>query len=287
MKFETLGNDLGYLEGPVHLPDGTIAFTAVDRGCLYRLRGEDVAVFASPGGGPNGAAVGEDGTIFIAQNGGRRPAPKQREISGGVQAIRPDGRVETITTDPVASNDLCFGPDGRLYVTDPTLPRARHDGRIWRVDPETGDAELLGSTNWFPNGIGFNRSGDLYVAAMDLQQILVVPIENDVLGTPHVLVQMEYGYPDGFAFDVDGNLIVAAVSIDSGAGQLQVYDPAGSLLDVIEPGNSAHYTNVALSPSGVLVVTDASGGQLLRADWPTKGLPLYTEQVAVRGSIPR
>jgi gluconolactonase len=273
-----LAGGLGFVEGPVFTRSGEVVVTSMDRGSLSAVESDAVRIFAVTGGGPNGAAEGVDGTVYVTQSGGRNGF-RRPVLSGGIQAVRPDGRLDWITQDPVSPNDLCFGPDGFLYVTDPTRPRAaRDDGRLWRVDVETFEAELLVSTGWYPNGIGFGLEDDaLYVSSTGDGRIMRFPLgPAGNLGTPEIVVQMDHNVPDGFAFDVDGNILVAAPNLEGGSGDLQVWDPNGALLELVQPRAGNIYTNVALSADRRLILTDARSGDVLVADgWPTAGLALH------------
>lgn len=74
------------------------------------------------------------------------------------------------------------------------------------------------------------------------------------------------------AFDSSGNLLVAVL----GVGQLAVLGPSGRLRGSHHlPGTFP--TNVAFGSreSGVALVTEGSGGQLLEVTWPTPGQDLY------------
>ena len=83
------------------------------------------------GGGPNGLAWGADGALYVAQNGGVFGA--SGPARPGVQRIR-DGQVAYAVDFPFeAPNDLAFGPDGRLWVTDPRTDRALHEPIEGRV----------------------------------------------------------------------------------------------------------------------------------------------------------
>jgi gluconolactonase len=286
MEGRVLGSDLGFTEGPVITQAGDFIVTSIDHGCLYRITADGCEVVAITGGGPNGATEGPpDGmgpTYYVSQNGGRRPAHKWPFITGGIQVAHPGGRVEWLTQDPISPNDLCFGPDGLLYCTDPTRGRPRDDGRLWRCDPRIGEAELMCSVPWYPNGIGFGLEDDaVYVASTGEQRIWRFPITTSGLGKPEVFAQLTYGLPDGFAFDADGNLLVAAVGENDGAGQIQTFDREGMLVDALEPGPHTKYTNVALSPGGTLLVTDADDGCALAFDWPAPGLPLHPFRTAI------
>jgi gluconolactonase len=281
---------IGFAEGPVHRRDGSIAFTSIDKGHVYAVDAEGCRLLLAVGGQPNGAAEGADGSLFLAMAGGIFPGRPFTAQPSGVAVIRPSGRLEWLTTDPVAPNDLCFGPDGHLYVTDPTRGTTS-DGRVWRIDPETGLGAVLASVPWYPNGIGFSHRDDhLYVADTANSRIIrwELEIESGV-GEETTVVTMDHGRPDGFAFDVEGNLILAAPARpDAGKpSDVQVWSPEGELLESFAPGERVCYTNVALSAEGALVLTDGGslaaatagldtgGCVLLIPDWPTVGLPLH------------
>jgi gluconolactonase len=278
--FRTLATGLGFTEGVVVRPSGEIVVTSLDHACLYRLgqEGDTADVIAHTGGTPNGATEGLDGSIYMTQTGGvwrniHKPAPG---FSGGVQVLRPGGWLEWLTIDPISPNDLCFGPDGYLYVTDPTRWGRWDDARLWRCDLVSGEAELLISVDWYANGIGFGLEDDaLYVSDTAGRRVVRYPLDGGRLGKPEVAVQQERGWPDGFAFDTDGNMVIASISLDDEPGDLQVFSPDGKLLELLRPTVSKMVTNVALTPEGLLLVTDSSAGAVLAADWPTSGLLLH------------
>lgn len=281
MEFTTIATDVGFTEGPVFASDGRIVFTSIDRGLVYQLVDGETTVLGTTGAGPNGATEGPDGDIYVAQNGGKVPAHRWPNVTGGVQAISANGLVRTITQDPIHPNDLCFGPDGYLYLTDPGRKPARDDGRLWKIDISTGESDLLASVGWYPNGIGFFDEDDaIYVAQGAEGRILRIPLADGGLGQPEIFVQLDHGRPDGFAWDVEGNLVVGAITGEA-PGDLQVYSREGNLIDVIHPGDGLKYTNVAISTDGQLIVTDSDKGQILTADWPHSGLPLHPHRRAV------
>lgn len=280
MRFETIARDMGFLEGPVALTGGKIAVTSIDRGKVYAINpnGSDLVELATTGGGANGATEGHDGAIFVAQNGGKPPARRGGQVqTAGIQAISPDGSISWVTQDPVSPNDLCFGPDGMLWITDPTRPRSRADGRLWRCDPTSSEAELLCSVPWYPNGIGFGLEDDaVYVASTDEQRIVRFPVEPSGLGEPETYIQMTEHGPDGFAFDSEGNLIIGAVGLGGDPGSVQVWSPEGRLLERYQPGSDVFYTNVAICRDGSLVVTSSGNGEVLITPPNSFGyLPLY------------
>jgi gluconolactonase len=270
-----LAAGLGFTEGPVVRANGDVTVVSIDHAAVYTLGGGAVET----GGGPNGATEGADGTLYLANNGGQWIELRPRLAVGGVQALRPDGTLEWITTDPITPNDLCFGPDGFLYVTDPTRRRG-DDGRLWRVDVESGEADLLCSLGWYPNGIAFGRDdGVLYVADTFGRRIVAFELDGARLGRGETAVQMPHGLPDGFAIDGEGTFIVAALAEldDSEArGELQAFDESGKLLDVLALGAGRMYTNVAIADDGRLIVTHSDGGEVLAVDgWAASPLRLH------------
>lgn len=278
MNVTVLSEDIGCAEGPIQLPDGDFVVVSIDRGILYRITsaGERTNL-AMTGGGPNGLTVGPDGTIYVAQSGGRSGLgpPFRRAVPGGVQAIRADGGQEWITLDPISPNDLCFGPDGDLYVTDPT--DELRDGRIWRVDVERRRAELLLSTEWYTNGIGFGPEDQMWVTSTWDGKVYRFPFDGGKLGKPEAVFEVPNGHPDGFAFDVEGNLVLGVLR-RPGPAEIQTWSPSGELIDVFAPGDVASFTNLMITPDARLVVTLCRGaphGVLMIDPWPCAGLPLH------------
>ena len=67
-----LATGLRFPEGPVFLPDGGgVVLVEIAAGRLTRVAPDGTTtVVASPGGGPNGIALGPGGRIFCCNNGG-------------------------------------------------------------------------------------------------------------------------------------------------------------------------------------------------------------------------
>lgn len=268
---------LGFLEGPVVMRDGSVVAVSIDRGRLYRIGNGEAVEIADTGGGPNGAVEHHEGALFVSQNGGAPPALNVKRARPGVQRVGPDGAVQDLAGGPQAPNDLAFGPDGYLYVTDPTRRPARDDGRIWRYDVRSGEAELVVAVGWYPNGIAFADESDcLYVADTGGRRIVRIPLAGATPDRVETVFEMRTGLPDGFAFDSEGNFVIAAVGREEAdPGDVQVWSKDGTLLETLQPGSSRYYTNLALSPDRQLYLCDSTEGVMLRTAWPTAAMPLH------------
>src|SRR2546426_5902733 len=69
--FTQVATGLRFPEGPVAMPDGSIILVEIERQTLSRVMPDgEVHVIAKLGGGPNGAAMGPGGKIYVTNNGG-------------------------------------------------------------------------------------------------------------------------------------------------------------------------------------------------------------------------
>ncbi len=274
---EVVASGIGFCEGPVWTREGRLVVTSIDHGCLYEITKGQAKVLANTGGGPNGLAEGADGTLYVAQNGGifgmGEKSPEAAEP--GIQAVRGED-VTYVTRGLDAPNDLCFGPDGRLYFTDPRGPATAENmlpGRVYAVSPGASPALLIEGPA-FTNGIAFGPSGDyLYVAETFRQRVLRYPFKDGSLGEPETFCTTEPGFPDGMCLDVDGRVYVAATL----AHEVQVFAPDGSRLYSLPCSERSLPTNCCFGGPhrSTLYVTDSMSGRVLTFNLSTAGLPLY------------
>jgi gluconolactonase len=288
MDHELLTDGLGWPEGPTLLPDGRICFVESFRSQVSVWeRGRGVSRYAYTAGAPNSCVLGEGGTMYVCQNGGTVGPWRAEEMSvPSIQRIeREGGSAEIIATELDGRrfngpNDLVFGPDGRLYFTDP--------GTYRPADPEPsylfvldGDgrgrllAELAPPT--FPNGIAIEADGSVVWAESYTGMVRRLRLDTGAIEDIAILPG-EKPIADGMAVGADGVLYVTTVN----GGGIEVIAPDGTYLRHIRAGTIP--TNcvfdgrdLIMTDAGVLADTaDASyGGQLWRLAVDTEGVPTW------------
>ena len=289
---ETLATGLGHPEGPDVLPDGRIIMVETYTGKIVAWSAErGIHDYAACGGGPNACMLGSDGAVYITQNGGTAGAWKA-EVMGtpSIQKAWPDGRVEQVTAEVdgialQAPNDLTFGPDGRLYFTDPAdyLPDDRRPGRVFALDRD-GTGELLEEVPAaYPNGITAEPDGSI---------VWVDSYERGVYrrrsgGRSEQIAQLPEGHiPDGLKIAANGDLWVTAFM----AGGVDILAPDGKHKDFLETGGVP--LNCVFH-GGALIITDFGDvteittdapmdGRLWRVDVGVQGMPLFRGAIAAR-----
>lgn len=114
-------------------------------------RGEEIIPFSTGLGIATGIAFDRDGTMFVGDR------------SGTVFRISDFGNPEAFATlEPsVSAYHLAFGADGRLYVAAPGL--SSYDA-VYAIDSAGFDTKFFRGLGR-PQGLAFDKNGNLYVAA--------------------------------------------------------------------------------------------------------------------------
>src|SRR5215813_6162477 len=120
-----IASGLQFPEGPIAMPDGSVLLVEIKRGTLSRVTPNGkIEVVADTGGGPNGAAIGPDGAVYICNDGGFEwheigglliPGNQGKDYSGG-RIERVDlktGKVDVLYTE-CNGNRLC-GPNDIVF----------------------------------------------------------------------------------------------------------------------------------------------------------------------------
>jgi gluconolactonase len=269
---EIVVTGLRFPEGPVWT-DGAVYVMEIDAGTVARWS-EDAGLerVATTAGGPNGATLGSDGALYVTQNGGIFGAPR---VTAGIQRVTLAGEVAMVATEVAGlvldgPNDLAFGPDGRLYFTDPRNPvdpdAADGPGRLFALDLENGSGELLAEVgDVYPNGIGFLADGTLVWTESGSRRVMAM---RD--GVPEVLVELPARHlPDGMCVGADGTLYVASTY-----GHCVSVVVDGVVVDRLMCGNGMA-TNCCFGGTD-LYVTESRHGALWRFALAVEGLTLHT-----------
>ncbi|MEP6871677.1 MAG: SMP-30/gluconolactonase/LRE family protein [Anaerolineaceae bacterium] len=306
MNYREVANGLGFPEGPLELPGGDILVTDIQSGTLIRINPTTgvKSVFATTGGGPNGAAIGPDGAIYIAQNGGFEWAERvhpltgqkglfpgeqpQDYIGGQIQRVSADGNeVRTLYHDCEGErlkgpNDLVFDHEGNFYFTDHGKNHKRDRDRtgVFYASPDGKMIKEIVFPMEGPNGIGLSPDEKtLYVAETPTGRLyafeLIGPGQvgaRRVVGSVRGAPPLGWALCDSLCVDGEGNVIVATLV----NGGLTSFAPDGSKAEHM-PCPDVLTTNACFAGPGLttLYVTLSTTGKLIAFDhWPTKGLKL-------------
>ena len=289
-----IATGLQFPEGPIAMPDGSIIVVEIQRGTVSRVSPEgSIEVIATPGGGPNGAAIGPDGACYICNNGGFEwhernslvfPGDQPNDYSGG-RIERVDlssGEVNVLYTEcngnPLRGpNDIVFDRQGGFWFTDHGKNRPRDKDRTG-VYYATIDGQHIREVIFpmeAPNGIGLSPAEDqLYVAETPTGRLWSFDISEPgvIDGARRMLAQIpDYHMFDSLAVDAEGNICVATLI----TGGITVHSPDGERAQLIEMPDILT-TNICFGGEDLKTayITLSSTGRLVSIPWHCAGLPL-------------
>jgi gluconolactonase len=265
-------------EGPAVLDDGSVVFVESLLSRVLRWS-EDLGCqeLSFTGGGPNACKVGDDGRVYVTQNGGSVPGWESVDIRPpSIQRISRDGECEELFTALLGMtlrrpNDLAFDQDGSLWFSDPPdwSPGAPAGvGRVFKVAPG-GAAELtVEQPLSFPNGVATHPSGSIIWVDSYGRGIY----RHETTGSELITVLPPGHTPDGLDVDVEGNLWVASIQ----SGGLDVVAPSGEIIDFLPVGG--YPLNCTFRGTDIVVTTadphDRSAGRLVSIDVGIAGWPV-------------
>lgn len=242
---KVLAEGYSFVEGPCWVPvagdprGGFFVFCDMGGDAVYKWDGEGKPeVFRKPAGKPLGAAVDHRGRLYFAESQGRR-------ITRVTLTDGKPGEPETLADKFEGkrlndTNDLCAGPDGAVYFTDPNYftPKDALEldfKGVFRVT-SNGHVTLITKAIRQPNGIALSLDTKaLFVNQFSDAKIMKIDLKPDGgFGEPAVFADLaslakDAGIPgrgaaDGLRLDAKGNLY------STGPGGLLVVSPEGQLV---------------------------------------------------------
>jgi gluconolactonase len=298
---------LAFPEGPIALRDGSVVLVEIKRGTLTRVWPSGrVEVVAELGGGPNGAAIGPDGAVYVCNNGGfewddvagiATPGNQSADYRGGsIQRVVLDGPDAGAHTELYTEvdgrglrgpNDIVFDAEGGFWFTDlgKRRPRDSDTGAVYYATPDGSSITEVLHPMVQPNGIGLSPDGSrLYVAETGPGRVWywdvagpgqLRPADRPVGPHGGSLLHGFAGFQllDSLAVDGAGNVCVATLR----TGAVSILNPDGTLeRQVAVPERDPYVTNICFAgaDSNTAWVTSSGLGRLYVTEWPYPGLDL-------------
>lgn len=192
--------EMSSVSGEITNPTG-IAFDSLGQmyvtsrldGTVYRVTPfHEVVAFARNLGVATGLAFDAAGRMYVGDR------------TGTIHRVNGRGEVDVwaLIEQSVAAYHLAFGPDDNLYVTGPTVSSSE---AVQRIDRD-GRVSVFFKGLGRPNGLAFDREGNLYVAASYRGRRGVVRISANGEEARLVVAGMNVV---GLAFNAAGDMIVA------------------------------------------------------------------------------
>ncbi|MDG2002360.1 MAG: SMP-30/gluconolactonase/LRE family protein [Novosphingobium sp.] len=280
---DIIAEGLAFPEGPVVMADGSVILVEIHSGKVTRCWDGKSETICETGGGPNGAAYGPDGAIWVCNNGGLGASGPGSE--GRIERIDlATGKFERVyeTCDGIAlgaPNDLVFDASGRLWFTDigtihfdDSGITGKDFGGIYTCLPDGSQITAIKRGTLSYNGIGLSPD-ESHVYCADTFSARVYRYDAKVEAQEPIYVGTGIGNVafDSLAVTAAGNVCVATL-FDAG---ITTISPSGDVSKfAITEDNSV--TNIAFGGEDMrdAYITLSETGKLVRVRWDEAGLTL-------------
>jgi gluconolactonase len=293
-ELRILAEGLRFPEGPVVMPDGSVVLVEIASGCLTRVAPDGgKSIVATPGAGPNGIALGPDGTILWHEEPGMiRPAGVPADYSGGrIEVIDPaTGSVKRLYDrcgehTLKGPNDIVFAPkgspgEGGFWFSDLGKVRARdrdHGGVYWAASDGSRIVEAAFPIFGGANGISLSPDGRiLYAAETETGRLWAWDIEGPGVVRKDPWPSSSGGrvicqFPGYRMISPAGNICVATLV----SGEITTVSPAGEIIRVVKMPERMP-TNICFGGKDMRTayITLSTTGKLAAMEWDEPGLVL-------------
>jgi gluconolactonase len=279
------------------MADGSIVLVEIARGTLTRVWKGKSEVIATLGGGPNGAALGPDGAVYVCNNGGF----EWRVVNGVCLPVRsaPDyttGRIERVDLATgrferlydafdgerlAGPNDIVFDRMGGFWFTDIGKSFARHrdHSALFYARPDGSHLHRAVHPAISFNGVGLSPDESVvYCNETETQKLWAFDI-----AAPGKLVPFAFGrrgrvvctlpghqWLDSMAVEANGNVCSATLF----NGGITIFAPDGTFEQVALPDPMT--TNICFGGEDMrdAYITLSGIGKLVKVRWPRAGLKL-------------
>jgi gluconolactonase len=303
MDIQLVAEHLQFPEGPIAMADGSIVLVEIQRKTLTRVTPDGkTQVIAELGGGPNGAAVGPDGAVYIANNGGSFTYHEVNGLNipgatpaghkgGSIQRVDlKSGAVTTLYTECEGRrfegpNDLVFDKEGGMWFTDhgSSTPTGRNYGGLYYALPDGSRVVRHREGLISPNGVGLSPDEKtVYVADTHLGRLWAFDVAEPGKLAPapplqpgRVVCNLQgYQLLDSLAVEAGGKVCVATII----NGGITAFDPSPEAAGAVEhfPFPDILCTNIVFGGADMrdAWVTGSGAGKLYKCRWPRPGLKL-------------
>jgi gluconolactonase len=178
LPMTVLASGLQFPEAPLPMNDGSLLFVEIQRKTLSRLTPDGkVEIVRELEGAPNGLAIGPDGALYIANNGGRWSFNLRDGINyagGPIPETHAGGWIERLDLKTgdltrlydsyngkslLAPDDLVFDSSGAMWITE--FGTAEGNGAIYYATADGKTLKLARGNMTGVNGIGLSPDGKL------------------------------------------------------------------------------------------------------------------------------
>ena len=278
---EIVAEGLSFPEGPVVMPDQSVIVVESFAGRITRCWSGKKEIVCEIGDGPNGAAIGPDGALYICNNGGIGPEYfKRADRTGRIERVNlSTGRFERVYDacdgKPLsAPNDLVFDCDGNLWFTDfgRFEVNGKQFGGLYSCRPDGSSITQIAERATSYNGVGVSPDMTTVYVADTIEARIYAFARELKKQTPrlHATVPGKVSL-DSLAITAAGNVCVATIGE---TGSISTVTPQRKISST--PTADRVTTNIAFGGADMRCawITYSMQGLLMKMYWPESGLRL-------------